>query len=304
MNHSPDTLQASYRFCRSMCRRAKSNFSISFLLLPKNKCRAMHALYAFMRHTDDLADNDQPADVRAEMLHQWRATLDGALADSEVVLPSDDPGRNLLPALADTVRTFHIPREHLHAVIDGVEMDLTPRRYETFGDLEVYCRRVASAVGVACLHIWGFRGPEALTSAHQCGLAMQLTNILRDLGEDAREGRVYLPMDELRQCGYAPENLADNLTRGIADESFDRLMRFQIDRAAGFYVEGARLFDWLEPDGRRIFGTMMSTYRALLTQIERDPSQVLRRRVRLSATKKLWIAARWMLVPPRTVPMP
>jgi len=180
-------------------------------------------------------------------------------------------------------------------VIDGVEMDLNRRRYETFGELEVYCRRVASAVGLACIHVWGFTGEEALEPARKCGLAMQLTNILRDLKEDARRDRVYLPLEDLRRCGYS----VDDLLAGVADDRFLELMSFQIGRAKRLYAEGAELMRCLRPSGRRIFGMMMTTYRALLRKIERRPAEVLRRRVSLSRGQKLRIAARWMLLPPR-----
>jgi phytoene synthase len=193
--------------------------------------------------------------------------------------------------LADTVRRFNIPREHLLAVIDGVEMDLTPRRYETFDELERYCEHVASAVGLACIHIWGFRGPEAFEPARQAGVALQLTNILRDLKEDAAAGRVYLPLADLRQCGYS----LDDLQAGVVNDAFLRLMRFEIERAEQFYRVAAGLWDWLEPDGRCIFGLMTATYRRLLKQIERRPADVLWRRVRLGSFTRLRLFARWML---------
>ena len=204
---------------------------------------------------------------------------------------SAPPSISLLPALADTVKRFHIPHEHLTAVIDGVEMDLNPPRYETFDDLRLYCQRVASAVGLACIYVWGFRGPEAFEPARQAGVALQLTNILRDLKEDAASDRVYLPMEDLRQCGYTIEDLG----RGVINEPFFRLMRLEIERAKQCYREGADLMQWLEPDGRRIFGLMMSTYRALLTRIEHRPADVMRRHIRLGTFARLKILARWTL---------
>jgi phytoene synthase len=189
------------------------------------------------------------------------------------------------------VRRYHIPHEHLLAVIDGVEMDLTPQRYETFNELERYCEHVASAVGLACIHIWGFRGPEAFEPARQAGIALQLTNILRDLREDAAAGRIYLPLADLRQCGYSREELL----AGTVNDAFLDLMRFEIERAKQFYRGAAGLCDWLDPDGRRIFGLMTATYRQLLKQIEDRPADVLRRRVRLSSLTKLRLFAQWML---------
>jgi 15-cis-phytoene synthase len=323
MNHSRDDIEASYAFCRHKSRRAGSSFYAGFYLLPREKRRAMEALYAFMRHTDDLADaanaplplgerpvhahadslpageTATPSDsqplltARREMLVAWRAALLQALRGEQPLPPSPFPLPPLLPALADAVRRFSIPHEHLTAVIDGVEMDLTVQRYDTFDELQRYCERVASAVGLACIHVWGFRGPQAFEPARQVGIALQLTNILRDLKEDAAAGRVYLPSDDLRQCGYA---LGD-LKAGVANDSFHRLMQFEIDRAQQFYRGGAELWNWLEADGRRIFGLMTTTYWRLLQRIERRPADVLRRRVRVGPLTKIRLFASWMFLP-------
>jgi len=318
----PD-LDASYAACRQVVHRAGSNFGPCFWILSRSKRRAMEALYAFLRQTDDLADNPQPAADRRATLARWRAALDEALRACETAGTGSErtgrnaeaprggempvpifsntavPGAALLPALADTVRRYQIPREHLEAVIDGVEMDLDDRRYETFEELAEYCRRVASAVGLACIYIWGFRGDKALEPASQCGVAFQITNILRDLGEDARQGRIYLPLEDFRQCGYR----AEELLRGAADERFHRLMQIQIDRAQQLYREGLGLMPYLEPDGRRIFGMMVEVYHGLLHKIRRDPGAVLHRRIRLSGWQKLAIAARWTLWPRRQWPL-
>ena len=295
MNLSSHAIELSYDACHRITRRAGSNFYSCFLGLPRAKRRAMDALYAFMRHTDDLADDPQPADLSRQALLKWRTALQHALQGRFPHL-EDSSGRDLLPALADAVKRHRIPPEYLRAVIDGVEMDLNQQRYETFSELEGYCEHVASAVGLACIHVWGFHGRQALEPARKCGIALQLTNILRDLKEDAQRGRVYLPLEDLRQCKYSVEDLV----RGVADDRFGRLMEFQIGRAEWFYGKGAELMEWLEADGRRIFGMMMSTYRALLRKIKRRPAAVLHRRIRLSRPKKLQIAARWALLPPST----
>ena len=304
MSSSPDALETSYAFCRRLSRRAGSSFHAGFLLLPREQRRAMEALYAFMRCTDDLADegtggggrgtgevvlpNQVPG--RRESLAAWRAALQQALAANP---PSTFPlpPSALFPALADVVHRFRIPHEHLLAVIDGVEMDLAPRRFETFDELEPYCERVASAVGLACIYIWGFRGPEAFEPARQAGVALQLTNILRDVKEDAAAGRVYLPLADLRCCGYSEEELA----AGTANGAFLDLMRLEIERTKQFYRAAGGLRDWLEPDGRLIFGLMTATYRKLLEQIERCPADVLRRRIRVGSLTKLRLFARWMV---------
>jgi 15-cis-phytoene synthase len=287
----PEALEASYRVCRQISRRAGSTFWAGFLLLPKPKRRAMEALYAFMRHTDDLADAPTPPDVRRAALAQWRLAVEQALQGNLPPSAFPLPPSPLL-ALADSVRCFQIPAEHLWAVIEGVEMDLVPRRYETFDELERYCEHVASAVGLACIYIWGFRGSEAFESARQAGVALQLTNILRDLREDAAAGRVYLPQADLRQCGYGEEQLV----AGVANDAFLRLMRLEVERAERFYRGGRRLAPWLMPDGRRIFGLMTDSYQRLLRRIARHPADVFRRRVRLGRLTRLGMFMRWMFL--------
>ncbi len=201
----------------------------------------MYPLYAYLRRVDDLGD-DETRDVpsRQRALSDLRQSLAAALAG--------DASDSVLTALADVVLRFQIPVEHLTAVIDGVEMDLAGTRYETFADLEIYCQRVASAVGLACIHIWGFHGPRALEAARRCGIAFQLTNILRDLRDDLRHGRVYLPSEDFRRFHYTPEELE----HGEADERFVALMQFEIDRAHAYFDAAAELAPLLEPDGQRV----------------------------------------------------
>ncbi|MEN6406397.1 MAG: phytoene/squalene synthase family protein [Thermoguttaceae bacterium] len=295
MNAAGDLLKASYAECHRASRRSGSTFYAGFLLLPTERRRAMEALYAFLRQTDDLADAGLPGPASRDALTAWRASLRGALDLPSPELSTDAGLPLCLPALADTARRFQIPHEHLFAVIDGVEMDLNGRRYETFEQLESYCDRVASAVGLACIHIWGFRGPEAFRPARQIGVALQLTNILRDLKEDAAAGRVYLPLDDLRQCGYS----VDDLTHSVVDERFSCLMELETSRAEQLYRDGAELFDWLEPPGRRIFGLMTATYHELLRKIAARPAEVFRRRVRVSRLQKARLWIRWALCPPQ-----
>ena len=211
-----------------------------------------------------------------------------------------DHGRAILPALVDTVARFAIPPQYLFAVLDGVEMDLENRSYETFDELEKYCQRVASAVGLACIQIWGFRDQAALEPARKCGIAFQLTNILRDLGEDAARGRIYLPLADLRMAGYS----AEELRAGRRNEGFDRLLEMEIDRARQLYHEAAELIDWLEPDGRRIFGMMTGIYYRLLERIAQRRQDLFQCRIGLSRRDKLLLALRWLLLPPRRSALP
>jgi phytoene synthase len=280
------TVQSSYAHCRQLTRRTASNFYYSFIVLPRAKRRAMCALYAFARMTDDLGDNALPVGERRAALAGWRKSLDKALAGE-----FDAP---IFPALADTVCRYRLPPEHLRALIDGVEMDLAHQGFETFDELGDYCCKVASAVGLCCIHIWGFTSPAALEPALKCGIAFQLTNILRDLKEDAALGRIYLPREDLRRFGYS----ADDLRAEIGDERFKQLMRFEIERTEGLYQDASELQRWLEPDGKAVYGIMSGIYRGLLDEIKRLDGDVFSHRVRLSAWRKLRIAGRWMLSRP------
>jgi phytoene synthase len=192
----------------------------------------------------------------------------------------------VFPALVDLVHRRGVPAEYLHAVIQGVEMDLHPARFETFADLADYCYHVAGAVGLCCIHVWGFDGDQAIPLAVECGLAFQLTNILRDLGEDASMGRVYLPQEDLRRFDY---HQADILARR-RDERFRELMRFQVARAREHYETARQLFSHLEPAGKPIYGAMLRIYGGLLDEIERRDFDVYSQRVRLPRWRKLWFA--------------
>ncbi len=277
------SLEQSYRHCARVSRRAASNFYWSFWLVPRAMRRAMFALYAFSRHTDDLGDSDLPAERRADALQRWRESFQRALAGH-----CDDP---ILPAVADSLRRYTIPARYLHDVIDGVEMDLIPQRYETFEDLQEYCRRVATAVGLACLHVWGCDPAGVREQASACGLAFQLTNILRDVKEDLRRDRVYVPLEDFRRFGYSPEELA----AGIRDVRFANLMRFEIERAQRFYEQALPLSEALHGHGRYIFRMMLATYWELLREIRRRNGDVFTRRVRLSPMQKLASAASALL---------
>ncbi len=231
------------------------------------------APYAYLRHVDDLGDDDgRDVAVRRATLEALRGELlVGGKNSAPSPRHSESPAETcplpsgegyqskedyqsksvnpILPALMDTVARYRIPREYLTAVIDGVEMDLAGQQYQTFEELELYCERVASVVGLACIHIWGFRGPEALEPARRCGVAFQLTNILRDLKEDGVRGRIYLPQEDLRRFAYRPEELLGNKT----NSQFFELMKFEIARTEQFYAAAAELDPLLDSDGRRCF---------------------------------------------------
>jgi 15-cis-phytoene synthase len=279
-------VQRSYRFCQQEARRSGSNFYYSFFLLPRPKRLAMAALYAFLRHTDDLADVDEAIDARREKLHAWRQELTSALHQR-----GEHP---LLTALADAVDAFSIPVEYLYAAVDGAEMDLTARRYETFAQLEDYCYHVASAVGLACLYIWGFSDRAALAPARQCGIAFQLTNILRDLVADEQAGRCYLPAEDLHRFGC----IGDDWLANTPATHLHELLNFEISRAEEFYDQAAGLPQYLHGDGRRMFAAMFGTYRSLLDRVRRRDINVSAP-VQLSRLQKLWFVSRsWVIGPP------
>jgi phytoene synthase len=274
-------LEESYRFCADIARREARNFHLAFRLLPRAQRRSMCALYAFMRHTDDLAD--EPAEVakKLEALERWKRDLDAALAGA----PSRWPG---LLALADTVSGCGIPASHLQEVIEGVLMDVQPRRYATFDELRAYCYLVASAVGLSCIHIWGYQsdGGRAERMAVACGIALQLTNIIRDVREDAQRGRIYLPEDEMDRFGVEPEDLSAHRPR----PGLRALLQYEACRAYDLYHHARELLPLVEPVGRPVFMTIVGIYRALLDQIVRRDYDVLSSRVRVPAWRKGAIA--------------
>lgn len=254
------SIEKSYRHCAEVARNSGSNFYRAFWLLGREKREGMLALYAFSRHTDDLGDSDESVDVRREQLGQWRRQL-------ELTLQGDasDP---LLPALADTISRFNIDPTLMHDLIDGVEMDLDTNRYETFAELEVYCHRVATAVGKASLAIWGADANSPTELAEHCGLALQLTNILRDLHEDMQRDRVYLPLADLQQFGYSVEDLA----AGVCNDNYLAMMKFQCDRADDYFRKFQPLAEYLPADGQRVLRVMTGVYYRLLQKIKSNPT--------------------------------
>jgi 15-cis-phytoene synthase len=271
-------LEESYHYCETLTRREAGNFYPAFRVLPRDQRVSMCALYAFMRIADDLSDSADDVATKRANLAQWRLGLRQALTGQYQ--------HESHQALHDTVARYHIPAQYLEDVVDGVEMDLEPVVYATFADLRLYCYRVASAVGLACIHIWGFSDERAKEYAEQAGIAFQLTNILRDLGEDAARSRVYLPTEDLVRFGYDPAGLRT----GKRDDAFRALMRFEVQRARDFYESAWPLTPLLPPPGRAVFLVMARTYRALLDVMEKRDYDVFRERVRVSKWRKLGFA--------------
>jgi phytoene synthase len=226
----------------------------------------MSALYAFLRMADDLSDS--PASVAGpDAVQNLREAVRAAFEGSFPHM--------ILPALVDTCRRYDVPLASLEAMLDGVEMDFSINRYDTFADLKVYCHRVASMVGQACVRIWGFSHADALAAADDCGIAFQLTNILRDLQEDAARGRIYLPQEDLARFDCNDQDLLyyENASENVRVH-VRRLILFEVERTAEFYAAGQRLTKYLSADGRRAFRTMFATYWSLLDQIRRQDGDV------------------------------
>jgi len=252
-------LDRSYQYCRRLARERARNFYYGFWLLPKPRRDAFCAVYAFMRYCDDVADGEGGTAEKAARLAEWRQALERALEGNY-------GGSLILPAFHDAIRRYQIPAEYVNDLIAGTEMDLSIRSYRTFDDLYQYCYRVASVVGLCSLYMMGFRDPQAKLLAERCGIAFQLTNILRDLGEDAARGRIYLPLEDLERFGYSPDELA----RRVMNPAFRELMRHEIRRARAYYEEAAPLIQMVELESRPALWTLISIYRGILGVIERN----------------------------------
>jgi phytoene synthase len=275
-------LAASYDYCRQLARRAARNFYYGFTLLPAAKRDALCALYAFMRHADDISDSEKGVKDKSEGLKAWWEVLDRALAGQY-------SAKGIFPAFHDTVQQFGIPAAYFHDLMSGAEMDLTVKTYPTFGLLERYCYCVAGTVGLCCVHVFGFQDPKALELAPKLGIAFQLTNILRDVPEDYAMGRVYLPEEDLSRFGCTLADLASS----IASPAFTDLMRFEANRAWGYYAEGAPLLTLVSNDSRAALWTLMRIYSGILQKIEAIRYDVLaKRHPGLSSLEKVLIMLR------------
>lgn len=265
------TLAADHRECAAILRRSGSSFAMPISLLPEAKRRGTTALYAFCRVADDIVDDAADRGAAAAGLAAFSAATDEALAGG----PVGDP---VLRAVADTVRRYAVPAQCLRDILAGVRMDLDRSRYETPAELELYCSRVASAVGIAAIHVWGFTDPAAIAVAHDCGVAFQLTNILRDIPEDLGRGRLYLPEEDFAACGCS----ADDLMAGRIGPSFNRLAAVETQRAAERFRRAAALDGMLSTDGRGVFRAMFGVYRSLLAAVRRQGAGIFTAKVRAS----------------------
>lgn len=294
----PRVVADSYEHCHRIARASRSNFYYAFFLLPKPKRDSLAALYAFMRLIDDVSDEAQDLAAKQRGLARWRAALDQAITGEEQVFDGNaamaspatalSGAAEVLPALVDTMRRYDMPARYLHDLISGAEMDLTIRSYPTFERLREYCYRVAGTVGLTCTHVFGFSDARALDLAEKLGLAFQLTNIIRDVHEDYKLGRVYLPEEDLVRYGVRPQDFdRDEATLGIHE-----LLRFESDRAWQLYKEGSALLGLIAPDSRSALWLLVHTYSALLGRIEGLDFAVFGEKIHLSKAEKMVFMAK------------
>jgi phytoene synthase len=292
VSEHPLQLRAAYGVCRHIARSAAKNFYYGFLALPARKRNALSAVYAFMRHADDISDDPSiPVEQRRERLAEWMNALH-RVVDGE---RTDDP---VLMALADTQKAFNIPLDLLDKLVQGTAMDLpetdgkgktTPAvHYETFDQLYDYCYHVASVVGLVCIRIFGYRDPRAEKLAEETGVAFQLTNIIRDVKEDSLLGRVYLPSEDLRRFGIE----ASALTNGNAATGFRPVLEFEAERAREYYRSAAELLPLIDHDSQPALWTLVEIYRRLLERIAARNYDVFSERVHLSAAEKVGLLAK------------
>lgn len=295
MSEHPLQLRAAYGVCRHIARSEAKNFYYGFLVLSARKRSALSAVYAFMRHADDISDDPTiPPEQRREKLAEWMTALRRVVEGER----TDDP---VLMALADTQKTFNIPLELLEKLVQGTAMDLQERcaeqsaggaanaqvHYETFDQLYDYCYHVASVVGLICIRIFGYRDLRAEKLAEQTGVAFQLTNIIRDVKEDSQLGRVYLPSEDLRRFGVD----ALVLTNGNSAAAFRPLLEFEAQRARELYHSAEELLPLIDDDSQPALWTLVEIYRRLLERIASRGYDVFSERVRLSTAEKVGILA-------------
>lgn len=264
---------------KQIAKESKSSFYYAFNLLPTDKRDAMNTVYAFCRKTDDIVDEgNDPSDLKYERLHKWRLELENSLYGN-----SNYP---LLNKLAKIVNQFNIPLDHFFELIKGMEMDLQKKRYETFEDLQLYCYRVASTVGLMCIEIFGYKNPSAKDFAVNLGIALQLTNILRDVKKDAEKNRIYLPLEDINRFQYSE----DDLIRGTYNNNFVSLMEFETVRAKDFFNKANRALDLEDKASMFAARAMQHIYFKLLEKIVSNRYNVFQNNIKVSKFEKVGIS--------------
>ncbi len=272
-----------YEYCLDKVKQSGSSFTSSFRILSKERREAMTVLYAYCREVDDVVDECSDANVARTTLNWWRNEV--------AAIYGGKPTHPVCQALVPVVQRYKLPQEHLLEIIDGMEMDLDQPRYADFKSLQLYCYRVASVVGLLSAEIFGYTDRETLKYAHDLGIAFQLTNIIRDVGEDARRNRIYLPMDEMQQFGVT----AAVILNARESAAFQKLMAFQIERARRYYQQAFAHLPAADRKSQRAGLVMAAIYSAVLDEVERSGCHVLKERVSLGKAYKLWLAIKaWL----------
>jgi len=267
------------QYCQEKTANSGSSFYYSFMFLPKQKREAITALYAFCREVDDIADECTDLQIAQTKLNWWRSEIEN--------LYSGQPQHPVSKALVEPIQTYNLDAEHFIEIIDGMEMDLNFNRYEDFKQLQLYCYRVASVVGLLSAQIFEFNNRKTLKFAHDLGMAFQLTNIIRDVGEDARRNRIYLPLDELAKFNVTEEDIL----KSRESESVKKLLDYQIERAENYYDRALNQLPAEDHKNQRVGLMMAAIYRTLLREIKADGAEkVLNSRTSLGALRKLWLA--------------
>ncbi|WP_312516463.1 presqualene diphosphate synthase HpnD [Massilia sp.] len=265
-------------YCQQKTVQSGSSFYYSFLFLPPERRRAITALYAFCREVDDTVDEATDGSVARIKLAWWRTEVSKMYGGT--------PTHPVMLALQPHIATYNLQEQHLLAIVDGMEMDLDQSRYLDYAGLQRYCWHVAGVVGILSASIFGYTNPQTLAYAEKLGLAFQLTNIIRDVGDDARKGRIYLPVNDLQKFGVT----ANDLLKLQHSDKFEALMRFQAERAQAIYDEALALLPKEDRRAQRPGLMMASIYRTLLDEIQRDGFHVLNQRISLTPLRKLWLA--------------
>jgi phytoene synthase len=271
-------------YCEDKCRQSGSSFTSSFRFLSPERRDAMTALYAFCREVDDVVDECSDANTARTTLNWWRGEVASIYGERA-------PTHPVCQALVPVVQRYKLAQEHFLEIIDGMEMDLEQARYADFKSLQLYCYRVASVVGLLTVEIFGYTDRRTLKYAHDLGIAFQLTNIIRDVGEDARRNRIYLPMDELARFGVP----AADILNARETEAFQRLMAFQVERAQHYYDQALAELPAADRKAQRVGLIMAAIYRATLDQVVASGCHVLKERVSLKPRYKLWLAIKTWL---------
>ena len=267
------------QYCKQKAAQSGSSFTISFLFLPKNQREAMTALYAFCREVDDVVDECTDFNVAQTKLNWWKSEIANLYANT--------PQHPVTKALQPVVAQFNLAQEHFLEIVDGMEMDLKFNRYEDFKQLQLYCYRVASVVGLLSAQIFGFKNRKTLKYAHDLGMAFQLTNIIRDVGEDARRGRIYLPLDELRKAKVSEEDILQSRESAAVKE----LLEYQIERAETYYDKALSELPTEDSKQQRTGLMMAAIYRTLLREIKADSAEkVLNSKTSLPPFRKFMLA--------------